>query len=98
MVPTFQPASSLTFFSRFLAGGAFLHLKRWILHPKRWILHLKRWMLGTMGMMYWMLNSPYPSANWGSIDVDGNWRLTHYGNAQHSVVLFLFWLAFHAHY
>jgi hypothetical protein len=33
---------------------------------------------GTMGTMYWMLNSDYPSPSWGSVDEDGNWRLTHY--------------------
>jgi hypothetical protein len=37
---------------------------------------------GTMGTMYWMLNSDYPSPNWGSVDVEGNWRLTHYAMAQ----------------
>ena len=37
---------------------------------------------GTMGTMYWMLNSPYPSANWGSIDVTGRWRLVQYAMAQ----------------
>jgi hypothetical protein len=37
---------------------------------------------GTMGAMFWMLNSPYPSANWASIDVTGRWRLVQYVMAQ----------------
>lgn len=42
-------------------------LENWRQHPA-----------GTMGTMYWMMNSDYPSPSWGSIDEDGNWRLTHY--------------------
>ena len=37
---------------------------------------------GTMGTMYWTLNSDYPSSSWGSIDVTGSWRLSHYAIAQ----------------
>ena len=43
--------------------------------------HRRSWVL-IAGTMYWMLNSDYPSSNWGSIDVDGRWRLTHYAMAQ----------------
>ena len=46
--------------------------------PAEW----RRRAAGTMGTMYWTLNSDYPSSSWGSIDVTGSWRLTHYAIAQ----------------
>jgi hypothetical protein len=28
--------------------------------------------------MYWTVNSDYPGLDWGSLDLDGRWRLTHH--------------------
>ena len=33
---------------------------------------------GTMGSLYWTVNSDYSGLDWGSLDVDGRWRLTHH--------------------